>query len=443
MYTAYIGQRVLDVYNAHRHTGPPLTPRQFYDEVFFRIVFDDTRYLMLANNSKFDQAAKQQKKRPLTPDVRQEALDAFHADTAVLTEPHGHLFLGGTARTVDAATSSQVTDLAIPVDANQIYLSWIGAAAGIGIKGGLTLLIDHEEVLLKLVDGWQAYRQYMEQTSTLKPYQIETWNGWWLQVATHRSFDPAYPFAVLGRVAPDEPKKNSKGQHAFSTSPWIKVLFALERIEAATAQMAYVYSFGQTNTTVGFIRLDLPQLNRLSHLYELLFGKHHRGDRKGLIDLYETEFGFKTACEQGVIGLRAVEPKKLRQYMPTRRGAGKQPKLPKKETHEITFNIYRTWIIAMLNNDDLLKLTDETAKALYEVAGQGQRGKTTHKRIVEQVFEARNKKTFIEHLTAVLEADNSHKEIFHNVVQQAVKMPATDVPLFITLLRFQYIYVSR
>lgn len=438
MYTAYIGQRVLDVYNAHRHTGPPLTPRQFYDEVFFRIIFDDTRYLMLANNSKFDQAAKQKKKRPLTSGVRQEALEAFHADTVMLTEPHGHLFLGGTARTVDAATSSQVTDLPIPVDADQVYLSWIGAATGIGIKGGLTLLIDHEDVLRMLVDGWQAYRKYMTQTVTLKPYQIETWNGWWLQIATHDEFDSNQPFALLGEVAPDEPKKNSRGQHAFSTPPWIKVLFALKRIDAASVQMAYVYSFGQTNTTIGFIRLDLPAVHSLTHL----FGKHHPDDQENMVRLYETEFGFKTACEQGVIGLRAIEPKKLRQYMPTHRDIGKLPKLPKKKTDEITLNIYRTWIIAMLNNEDLLRLTYQTAEALNAVSQKSKRLKTTHTRLVKQVLESNSKTVFIEHLKAVLDEDCSHKDLFCNVVEQVVKMPSSNMPLFIALLRFQYTAVS-
>ena len=100
MYTAFIGRRLLDLYNIHRRDGPLLSPRQFFDEVFFPLVFDDDRYLMLANNSKFDQIAKQKKHRDAQE--RLHALALFHDDVETLDEPHGHLYLGGTARKVEA-----------------------------------------------------------------------------------------------------------------------------------------------------------------------------------------------------------------------------------------------------------------------------------------------------------------------------------------------------
>src|SRR5690606_2094102 len=162
----------------------------------------------------------------------------------------------------------------------------------------------------------------------------------------------------------DEPGKNNKGQHAFGTPPWIKVIFALARENAADAQISYVYSFGQTNTTIGFICLDLPEVSRLPDLYQRLFGKHDQRDRGNLEAMYETQFGFATACQQGAIGLRAIEPKNLRKCMPVRRDPGALPKTPKKESDDITFKIYQTWIIAMLNNDDLLRQAQQAAEAL-------------------------------------------------------------------------------
>ena len=85
MYTAFIGRRLLDLYNIHRRDGPLLSPRQFFDEVFFPLVFDDDRYLMLANNSKFDQIAKQKKHRDAQE--RRHALALFHDDVETLDYP--------------------------------------------------------------------------------------------------------------------------------------------------------------------------------------------------------------------------------------------------------------------------------------------------------------------------------------------------------------------
>lgn len=442
MYTAFIGRRLLDLYNIHRRDGPPLSPRQFFDEVFFPLVFDDDRYLMLANNSKFDQIAKQKKHRDAQE--RRHALALFHDDVETLDEPHGHLYLGGTARKVEAATSSQVTNVAIPVSPDEVYLSWIGAAAGIGVKGGLSMLVDADVVLLALFDGWLQYRAYMNQLATLKPYQIETWNGWWLIHCfgnVHRADDPLRDFP---NGVQDEPGKNNKGQHAFGTAPWIKVIFALARQGSADAQISYVYSFGQTNTTIGFIRLDLPEVSRLPVLYERLFGEHDRHDRENLEAMYETQFGFATACQQGSIGLRAIEPKKLRKYMPIRRNPGTLPKTPKKDSDDITFKIYQTWIIAMLNNDDLLRQTQQAAEALHAFTLQAKRGKATHKTLVKEVLSSGNSRAFVEALTPILEEDEdgTNKELLNELVHSIVKMPAGNIPLFLALLRFKYAYVS-
>ena len=442
MYTAYIGRRLLDLYNEHCRDGPPLDPRSFFDEVFFPLFFDDEKYLMLANNSKFDQAAKQKKKRPLTKAVRREALDAYHTDAATLTEPHGHLLLGGTARGVEAATSSQITDIPIPVSPDEVYLSWFGTAASIGVKGGLSLLVDADEVLLALLEGWRQYRVYMQQTSVLKPYQIDSWNGWWLIHRFDEDFASSDPLRDFPLHSPDEPVLKN-GVAAFSTPPWARVLFALAGLEGARQQTAYVYSFGQTNTTVGFVQLDLPKVRSVSRLYERLFGRRPEFvGRRQFERLYETAFGFRRACEMGRIGVRAIEPNKLRDFMPVRGSKNKLPKAPSGKTQaeqEVTFATYQTWIIAMLNNEQLLAFADEAAEALHEYAGAGKRGKTINPRAVtEGVLGASHRRAFIEGLTEILNKDGTHAAAFNRLVEEVVKMPTSDFPLLLTLIKFKY-----
>ena len=38
-----------------------------------------------------------------------------------------------------------------------MYLSWIGSGLGIGIKGGLILLFENDQILLNTFDGWKYY----------------------------------------------------------------------------------------------------------------------------------------------------------------------------------------------------------------------------------------------------------------------------------------------
>ncbi len=435
MYTAHIGRRLLDLYNQHRRVGSPLSAREFFDEVFFPLFFDHERYLMFANNSKFDQKAKQRKSRE--PSERQDALASFHAEVATLDKPLGHLFLGGTASEATRATSGQITDISVPLSTDDVYMSWFGTAASIGVRGGLSLLVDDDEVLLALLDGWEQYRAYMAQTPHLKPYQIDSWNGWWLIHRFDEMFDPGDPLRDLPEL-PEE--KNGKAE--FRTPPWVRVLFALAGRSQSKPQIAYVYSFGQSNTTVGFVRIDLPAIRGLPDLYERLFGKTPAFvGRRQFIGMYETAFGIRRACELGSIGLRAIEPNKLRDFMPLRGSKNALPSTPsgkKREEQEVSFAIYKTWIIAMLNNEELLKIADEAATALRNLASPGKRAKTTNARSVEEALKATHRRAFIEGLTAILERDETYADVFVRLVRETVLMPVSDFPLLLTLIRFMY-----
>ncbi|MGH7503222.1 MAG: hypothetical protein ACREL7_15965 [Longimicrobiales bacterium] len=433
MYATHVGRHILDLYN-QRHQSA-LTPRQFFDEVFFPLFFDDERYLMWVNNSKFDQKYKQRKKRPLNAAVRRLALEEFHADAATLTEPHGHLFLGGIVRELTDPTASQVTDLAVPTDADQVYCSWFGAAAGIGVRSGLSLLVDEDDVLEALIEGWTHYRAFMQQTPGLRPHQIDTWNGHWIQHRFSRQYDPADP------IAPGHIQVEFKsGAQELATIDWSHAIFALARGLSGRPVMAYVYTFGQMNTTVGFIHLELQAVQRLWEWHRKLFGSPAGLDPSRLAGLYETEFGFYRACEHGAIGLRALEPRKLRDYIPSRpgRSSAKLLKPARSEKERTTHTFYQTWIIAMLNNADLIELAQSTAEVLKRHSVSDERGKMAGRRRVDAVLNASGVRPLIDALTDIVKEDGEVAAQIDALVKEIIRMPRSDVPLVLTLIRFKY-----
>ncbi len=188
------------------------------------------------------------------------------------------------------------------------------------------------------------------------------------------------------------------------------------------------------------MQLDLPRVASLFDLYVHLFGMPEATggiDPKRLFEhLYTTEFSVYRACQEGSIGVRALEPEALRQYM---RGDVSLPKPPAAGSPEkaVSFNIYQTWIIAMLHsNDKLLDLAQRTAEALYTRATNDDRGKATSQRAVEDILKASRLREFIERLTPVVSSDDS--DLFDCLVGEMMQMSSSDVPLLLTLIRFKY-----
>lgn len=436
MYNSYIGKRLIECYN--RREGTAHTARSFFDEIYFPLFFDDERYLQNVNNSPVDQAYKQRGKKPLTPERRQECLTEIHRK-ANEESPDASFFIGGAAATLEATTSGQVTDLAMPTEPDHIYASWIGAALGLGIAGGISLLIDADDVLLATYDGWHEYRETLNQTDNLKPMQINTWNGQWLAYRFGRNYSPGVSIDLSVK------ENKTSGMYELTTQSWVQILFALAAHyrETQTEELvAYVYNLGQTNSTFGFVRLNLPEVRRPVHLYQILFPTPEGQQPKDFEALYETQFSFIKACEMGDVGLRSIQPEKLQEFMPSRYDSGKIPAKPKSNDDGITFQIYQTWIIAMLNNKDLLDEAEQVAKALHAFREKATRGKKTHDTLVKNVLSAGSRKKFIDELTSIVEEEGEEKELLNNLVANIVTMPLRNVPLFLSLLRFKYAYLS-
>ena len=162
-------------------------------------------------------------------------------------------------------------------------------------------------------------------------------------------------------------------------------------------------------------------------------------DGRNAESLWGTAIGFKTACTYGAIGIKAMEPKGLRDYVYSKGdNVPKQPKTPKNEEEQINFNVYKIWIYAMLNNDELWEKSQELAELLNEASSDKDKSiSTKRKNLVETLLNATNKKQFIASATEVVPFIGKTDE-FKGIVKEIHGMPSDNVPYFLTLLRFQY-----
>lgn len=457
MYTSFIGKKFLAAWNARE--GKALTARRFFDEVMFKDFFDDARHLMHVANSPFFQSVSA---KDLATGKRESEIRRENLHNAVATKsPNASFFVGSAADGVTATTSGQVTTMpgvvqvektlnatlfpeeragpCLKIDKEEIYASWIGEGLAMGVSGGYYMLSEREELLLAVFEGWKVYRKFLAQTPNLKGRQIETWNGQWIAHWLGGG-DPAafYPDWEEKVDAKTKAKYN-----AIKTLEWTKLLFALCKRFSGEVLTVYAYNLSQTNTTLGFLNLNLPEVNRLNEYRDKVFiSKKESVLISDEINELIPYFTFKRAAEFGVIGLRTLEPDKLREYLPQRDPKkNKDLNLTKAENHK-QFQIFKLWIYAMLNRTELLELSGRIAQILhqFEDAGSSDRGKKVHDQLSDEVRGATSLRVFADKLGEVLGLFPAASGTFRAAVDNAVKMPADQLPLFVALIRFEYNY---
>lgn len=439
MYTSHIGRRLLGLY--HQRTGENLSARQFFEQRLYPLFYAHKRYLQWVPSSPFAQkvAAGNLVGGKTEAEVQ---LTTLHRKIATVA-PDASFVIGFPAAGVEGTTSGQVSGVGPTVGAEEIYCSWIGGALGVGVSGGLSLLLDEDDVLWALYQGWAHYRTHLEQRPTMKGNQIETWNGHWLTHVFSSEFDPNHPLDELAIELTD-----TAGTLAMPTREWVQVLFALARHYPTRDLMAYVYSLAQTNRTIGFVPLQLRGISKIYDLTDKLFlfpAAVQSAGQDNLLRLYSAHYGFARACQLGAIGLAAIEPAKLRDYLPSAYGPAKPPNL-KTEAAAIQFAFHQLWILAMLNNQELYDTADRLAAALHQFATRDTgrntgRDKMNVNQQVDQVF-VKHRPAFIEKLGDMLDAVNAaapYRDAFDEAVRQVMLMPVDNFPLFIILTRFRYI----
>lgn len=435
MITSNIGKIFLDAYN--EEYGTSYDARTFFLEQFYPLFFDQNKYMMTAGNSPLENPKLSwddmiKGKKPYeTPEQRKIRFEKLIKKIEE-SEADASIARGYASLDVTATTSGQVTDLNFPNSQEEIYASWIGDALGVGVQGGFSILFSKKEILLDIFEGWKHYRACLIQTSMLKGNQINTWNGQWLShYYDAREYDANTPLAGYSPY-----NTNKDGIISIDTQTWTKILIGISRKYRNTQVLGYIYSIGQTNTTIGFIPFNLNQIRRPIHLYEKIFGMSNGRNAESL---WGTAIGFKTACTYGTIGIKAMEPKGLRDYVYSKGDkTPKLPKSPKDEDEQINFNVYKIWILAMLNNDELWEKSQELAELLNEASSDKDKSiSTKRKNLVETMLNATNKKQFIAAAAEVVSFIAKIDE-FKEIVKEIHGMPTDNVPYFLTLLRFQY-----
>jgi hypothetical protein len=439
MYTSYIGKKFLKIYREKYNKPDDYSARQFFDEELFPIFFNDDRHLMHVHGSTFFQAVG---KKDLKKDESEHLfrLNRLHIDIEN-SKYSGSTFVGYAAGKIDQPTSGQLTSLDCKIDSEEVYASWIGQGLSIGLSGGL-ILIAEMEILWKLFKGWEYYRKHIFQTPHLKGRQIETWNGHWLCHTLSRNFNDVRPLDSF--QLPTSQSDEEKGVISIPTQDWIKIIFALARKYPNKTITSYSYFLGKMNTTLGFINFYLPDVRRLYDLKDRIFlSEEDILLNYDDIEKLETFFTFKNACKLGTIGLKALEPAKLREFMP--KGSvdyaqGKEYKFSDDNSY-LSYQLYKIWIIAMLNKTELLQLASDVSAALLNFENApNNRGKKDLATLSEAVRTSTNIKAFIDKLTGILEEKPENADVFKNVVNQVVPMPSDNFPLFVTLIRFEYTY---
>ena len=429
MVTTNIGKIFLQAYNVKYEKN--YTAKDFFDKVFFPLVLDSPKYLQWVQNSPFVQMKQGQRVETLTSEERREKLSEFH-QKILMGSQDASVALGYAASEEKgfATTSGQVTNMELSITAEDVYLSWIGACLGLGVKGGISILFDQPALLLDIFEGWAVYRKLLDEVPSLKGNQLSSaWNAQWLIHKYSRLFHPQNPFAHL------DPYEEKAGVMGIKVESWTLLLIRICQHYTSPKVLGYVYGFGQMNTTIGFIPFVLSQIRRSFDFYDRLF----QMEREKAEPLWGTAFGLQKACERGVVGLSAMEPKGLRDYIL----AKKMPKYKQENQQQtILFHTYITWIIAMLNNEELWAKALEFATVLQNFSTGNKQGKTSNSRKVDEVLKATNKKNFIESLVEIV-GNSTEVDVITKIASLVNTMPTENVPYFLTLVRFRYAEINN
>lgn len=229
------------------------------------------------------------------------------------------------------------------------------------------------------------------------------------------------------------PFSTKDGLMSVETQSWTKVLIAISQTFTTPQMLGYVYNYGQTNTTIGFIPFVLKDIRRPKELYLKYFDM----GGKQAEELWGTAFGFAKACQAGAVGIKAMEPKGLTDYIKK----GKMPKYNNEE-QKINFNTYQIWLLAMLNNEELWAKAQEFATELQNYASSGQKSKTGNSRKVDEVLGSTNKQNFIKSLVEIV-SDAENKDKIEITAALVNTMPTDNVPYFLTLIRFHFAAINN
>lgn len=433
MIASSIGKIFLKEYNEKKNTS--YSAKEFFEKEFYPLFLDHPKYMQWITNSPFVQGIR--KGQSPTAEERSEKL-ARLKEKLKGQSADASVAIGYPSLDEMATTSGQLTNLDLPLGEDDYYASWIGGGLGVGVQGGFSIYFDQPGILWKIYEGWNEYRNRLNQIDQLRANQIESWNGRWLAHIYKDGYLPGELFDPFETVQ----SGTYKGMFEVPTVQWTEVLIGIARSYPNQTLNGYVFSLGQTNTTVGFIPFHLPEIQRPVRFYIELFGESEYLDNAKFIrSLYGTAFGFVQACQMGVVGVRAMEPKDLKPYMIDQRQKSKMPDYSKaNEKQQISFKTYQTWLLAMLDNKQLWDKAGEAANAYLKYESEAKKLSTKHLRQVEDVLDSPSKRKFIEANIAIVESAGEASKAVNDLVDATNSMPEDSFRYFLTLIKFRYKY---
>lgn len=441
MYTATIGKTFLKAYN--QKYNEDYTAKTFFKEVFIPLFFDHPKYMMTAGNSPLENPKLswedmiKGKKSYETPEQRKERIRKM-IQKIETEKADASIAIGYSVLNNAAGTSGQITNIELPENKEDIYFSWVGAGLGIGVEDNITILFDHEQILLDIFDGWKYYRDYLEKMPLMKGNQINTWNAHWISHRYGYFFDEKDPIYGINPLV-----KTKEDLFNLPTINWIKVLLGISIQFPENNLIGYLFNIGKSNTTIGFIPFIIKDIGKPNQYYERIFGKSILlQDIKSVENLYGTAFGLKRACQQGSIGVEAMEPSGLRGFISAANGTKKISYKEDNNEQRITFNTYLIWIMAMLNNEKLWDTSREIAQQLIKYKAGAEKSRTNRNKHIEDLLGSTTSNLFLLNLIPIIEEE---KEIgnFEEMGKLVHFMPKDNYPYFNTLIRFQYAIINK
>lgn len=435
MITSVIGRTFLYAFN--EKYGKTLSPKAFFEQEYWELFYNHPKYMQWVTNSPFVQMKKGQKPHLLNEGERFEKLENLF-EKATNDLPDASFALGYPASEAKeyASTSGLVSDLLVPVDENEVYLSWIGSGLGIGIAGGFSILFDNPSITLQTFEGWKVYRGFLKDRSLdkLRGNQINSWNGQWLTYSMSKNYRRDFDFTDLTRQGIF---KVDTSLAEVQTVKWSQLFFSISLEFPKAEMMGYVYGFGQTNKTIGFIPFQLKSGSKLKDVYKQLFGGVYSNPKE-----FESLFGMhiKRACELGAIGLQALRPDSLKKYMTD----GKNISF-KKEEDTINYQAYKTWLVAMLtrNKEEITDYTPKLAEVILRYRNTG-KGMSRVTLVEKEMFTSKSKRGFIESLTLMIpDLDGEDLESLKTLKDEVHLMTNEEFGYFLTLLKFDYAYQQK
>lgn len=436
MITTVIGRTFLKAFNKKHNLN--YSAKDFFEKEYFELFFNYPKYMQWITNSPFVQMKKGQKPFLLTTDERKEKLHNLHEKVSY-ESPDASFAPGYPASDIKefATTSGMVTDVQMNEDENDVYNSWIGSGLGIGVAGGYSLLIDDELLLMETYEGWKHYRKYLNEPSLekLRGNQINTWNGQWLTYKLGKNYQQDFDFSRL----------QSEGVFVLSTDKievetvkWPNLFFSLSTIYPAGVLNSYIYNFGQTNSTIGFIPIYLKSGTRLIEVWKQLYQNSEVFSNKEFQGLFGMHI--KRACELGSIGLQALRPEGLKSYFNNNKNF-----TFKKDKDTFIYQSYKTWLYAMLskNKEEIKDYTLELAELIQRYR-KGATGTERKNLIEKELFGASSKRIFIDALTEMVKGlAVEDLEKLKTLKDEIHLMTNEEFGYFNTLLKFDYAYIEK